>query len=278
MDVRQARPTDAPLVLTLAIDRDAHLVRGTEGPDRAPLLRTLWRALLPLGSGLWIARDGGASALLEVRPRPYVIGWDITRLAVRRNRAREESGERSEVLGAVIAAAAEQAQRRGVPRLFVRCTDEALQALQRYDFRPIAHEYVLLGGSSSLEWSTPRRHSQEIVVERDGAIVGWIGWRTRPVGGLLPLGMVFHPDHDGAAELLAHAMGRLPAGARAIIRVREYQEEVVRVCLDAGFVVVAGETVAVKHGRLQFAEAPRRLHAARVPSFPVAPLQTGTGR
>jgi hypothetical protein len=139
MDVRQVRPTDAPLVLSLAIDESAHLVKGRDWPKANSLKRTLVRTTLPLAlpGRSWIARDGSSVALLEAQPRQYVIGWDITRLAVR--------GDALTVLPPVVDAVTSCLQSRGVPRLFARCREEARETLKALGFQPLACEFVLLG-------------------------------------------------------------------------------------------------------------------------------------
>jgi hypothetical protein len=260
-----------------------------------------------MSNRVWIAQEDAEVALLEARPRAYVIGWDITRLVAR--------GESGGALGAVVQTAVDHVLRRGVPRLFARCQDEGLDALQPLDFKPIAREYVLKGtgrppeaavplaagvryrlpqdawplhqletavtpplvrnleGSTSMDWTERPGKRTEIVVERDGQIVGWVGWSTKPRRGFYQLGMIVHNDHcDMGTVLLTHALGQIGLEAKAMIRIREYQEAPLRACLDAGFEIVSRETLTVKHGVLASAVEGRRLRSARIPTIPVAPL------
>jgi hypothetical protein len=313
MDVRQARPTDAPLVLALALDEASHLVRGTDWPEGGPTLRTVLNSLLPVAmpGRVWIAHAGTCVALAEAQPRRYVIGWDIARLASR--------GSDEEVLAAVVLAAANYVQRRGIPRLFARCEDRGLETLCRLGFRPITRELVLaapgprapqghappagsryrmpqdawplhqlanavtpalvrqLEGSTSLEWSDRPGKLVEIVVERAGQIVAWAGWQAKARQGSVPLGMVVHPSHaDLARDLLSHVLEQAHTGARFVARVREYQESTVQAFLDAGFQLVARETVTVKHGLLVPAPVKRKVRVPGIPTIPVSPIVVGT--
>lgn len=312
MDVRQARPTDAPLVLALALDEASHLVRGTEWPEADPTIRTILNSVLPMAvpGRVWIARAETCVAIVETQPRRYVIGWDISRLALR--------GQDEEALAAVVLAAADYVQRRGIPRLFARCDDRGLEALCPLDFRPIARECILSGpgphrprgtpppagsryrmpqdawplhqlansvtpalvrqleGSTSLEWSDRPGKLVEIVVERDGQIVAWVGWQPKLRRGSIPLGMVVHPNHtDLARDLLSHALDQVTAGGRFVARVREYQENAIQAFLDTGFQVIARETVTVKHGLLAPAPVKRKVRVPGIPTIPVSPIAVG---
>lgn len=309
MDVRQARPTDAPLVLALALDEASHLVRGSDWSETDPTIRTVLNSVLPMAipGRVWIARSEMCVALAEAQPRRYVIGWDISRLALR--------GQNEEALAAVVLAAADYVQRRGIPRLFARCDDRGLEALCPLDFRPIARELVLAGpgpreprgappptgsryrmpqdawplhqlatsvtpalvrqleGSTSLEWSDRPGKLVEIVVERDGQIVAWAGWQANPRRGTTPIGMVVHPNHpDLARDLLSHALDQATVGSQFAARVREYQEHAVQAFLDTGFQVITRETVTVKHGLLAPAPVKRKVRVPGIPTIPVAPI------
>lgn len=311
MDVRPGRPTDAPLVLALALDNASHLV-GSDWRGVDPILRTVLTSVCPIAmpGRLWIARASTTIALVEAQPRRYVIGWDISHLAVR--------GPDEEVLTAVVLAAADYVQRRGIPRLFARCDDRGLEALQPLNFRPIAREVLLfrsgshdsrghppphgsryrmpqdawplhqlantitpamvsqLEGSTSLEWSERPGKLVEIVVERDSQIVAWAGWQPRPCRGSISLGMVTHPQHaDLARDLLSHVLDQVPAANRVEARVREYQESAMQAFLDSGFQVLARETVTVKHGLLAPAPARRKVRVPSIPTIPVSPIAVG---
>jgi hypothetical protein len=314
MDVRQVRPTDAPLVLALALEHDAHLVRSTDqvGPDS--LLHTLVHSTVSLAfaSRAWIAREGTSVALLQACPRRYVIGWDISRLVVRGNQAA--------VLGPVLAIASSYIHGRGVPRLFARCGDTGAELLKAHGFHAIAREYVMVGpdeavggdtplpqdsryrmpqdawplhqlensitpvlvrqleGLSSSDWSYRVRDMSEIVVERDGRIAAWIGWSTKPRNGYLSLKLLVHPDHKGlGADLLYHVLHQSKPRAQFRTRVREYQVETLAAFEEAGFEITAKETVLVKHAAVESARVEERARprAVRVPGIPALPTHLG---
>ena len=125
MDVRPVRPTDAPLVIALALDEGSHLVRSYPWPAANPVARSILQTVLlvPLPGRAWIAHDGSDVALLEMQPRQYVIGWDVTRLVTR--------GNSEWVLPAVVQAGVGHLQSRGVPRLFARCSPDRGSAAAR---------------------------------------------------------------------------------------------------------------------------------------------------
>jgi hypothetical protein len=310
MDVRLARPTDAPLVLALSLDEHAHLVRSPDWPTARPVARTVARALVPFAAPgkTWIAQEGASCAVVEARPRRYVIGWDITRLAVR--------GDHDAVLGPAVEAVKQHVQARGVPRLFARCQDSVRSDLEHLGFRPLSREYVLAGSASvpvdealpgdsryrmpqdawplhqlesqitpplvrqlegltSMEWAQRSKGAREIVVEQDGRVVGWIGWTPNRIGRCHQLGLLVHPEHcELAPSLLAHVLGTAEPGTRFVARVRDYQPETTNVLVSAGFEVVAEEILMVQHGRVALAPAERaRLRVARVPGIPAMPFR-----
>lgn len=309
MDVRLARPTDAPLVLGLTLDDGAHLVKSPDWPAGRPITRALARSLLSLAypGRTWIARDGMSAALLEAKPRRYVIGWDITRLVVR--------GERSVVLPGVVEAAIHHLYSRGVPRLFARCQDEARPELEELGFRPLAREHVLVGrggargevdplpvdsryrmpqdawplhqlesevtpplvrqleGLTSLDWAQGARGLSEIVVESDGRVAGWIGWGASGIPGTQQLGILVHPAHTELAQpLLCHVLSQAPEDRGFLVRVRDYQPEALRALLDTGFTLVGEEILMVRHGRVALAPAERARLRVAVPSVGVVPF------
>lgn len=314
MDVRQVRPTDAPLVLALALDHAAHLVRSSDqiGPDS--LLHTVIDSTVSLafGSRAWIAREETSVALLQACPRRYVIGWDIARLVVR--------GDPEAVLGPVLATASSYIHSRGVPRLFARCDEAAADLLKAHGFHAIAREYLLIGpdeavqsdsplppdsryrmpqdawplhqlensitpalvrqleGLSSSDWSYRVRDMSEIVVERDGRIAAWIGWSTKPRNGHPSLKLLVHPDHKGlGAELLHHVLQQSKPQVQFRTRVREYQVETLAAFEEAGFEIMAEETVLVKHAAVELARVEERARprAVRVPGIPALPTHLG---
>lgn len=306
MDVRLARPTDAPIVLSLALDEGAHLVRNPSWPAKNPVPRTLARALMPVAPGgrAWISRAARSTGLLEIQPRPYVIGWDIGRLVAR--------GELDAVMGPLLGAAIGTLQSKGVPRLFARCGEPAGDALQKYGFQSLARERVLLGsagvdggpsdlpldsryripadawplhqletaitpplvrqieGLTSVEWSRSPRDMSEIVVERDGRIVAWCGWGRRDGPRLIRVALMTEREHaDAASDLVRHALKQVPPGHRVVAQVRDYQVEAIRAFLEAGFQTVAEEVLLVKHAGVELARAERRrLQVAPIPTVP----------
>lgn len=310
MDVRLARPTDAPLVLALTLDEHAHLVRSPDWPAGRPILRCIARATMPMVAPgrSWIAREGDSCALLEARPRRYVIGWDITRLAVR--------GDRSSVLAPVVDAVNQHLQNRGVPRLFARCREDARAELEDLGFQALSREYILVGASldldpqelpgdsryrmpqdawplhrleseitpplvrqleglTSLEWSQGARGVSEIVVEANGDVVGWIGWSRTGGSNTFMVGLMVHPEHCGLApSLLGHVLEQAGPEARFVSRVRDYQPEILNALLAANFDIVGEEILMVRHGRVALAPAERaRLRVARVPGIPAMPFR-----
>jgi hypothetical protein len=306
MDVRLARPTDAALVLSLTLDAGSHIVKGFGWPASNDTVRTLTRATLPLATRgrAWIARDGETIALLESEPRQYVIGWDITRLAVRGHRV-------DEAVGTVLGAAVCHLQNRGVPRLFARTSDDASAHLRPMGFHALAREYVLLSpthhesgsasppadsryrmpedswplhqlesdvtpplvrqleGLSSHDWSRPVRRMSEIVVERDGRMVGWISWGVRLGPNYRSMAMLLHPDHSELAPILIrHALKQGVRGCRYVVRVRDYHTHAVRAFIDAGFSIQTEEVLLVKHAGVEAAPSFKaRLSVSTVPSI-----------
>lgn len=313
MDVRMARPTDAPLALALSLDDSAHLVKSAGAAGGERLSHTLLRTVLPLAmpGRAWVARDGCNAGLLEARPRRYVIGWDISRLAVR--------GDATYLLAPLVGMATTHVQSRGVPRLFARSREEASSALAEVGFHPLAREYVLLGpdgarggdsslpvdsryrmpqdawpihqlesaltpplvrqleGLTSLEWSHKIRGMSEIVIEQDGRVVSWIGWGVRVSHNADQIGMLVHPEHaDVAPNLLHHVLQTAPPGRRFVARVRDYHSDVLAVFLDAGFRITAEEILMVKHARVEVAREKARLKVASVPTVPVLHHRLGS--
>lgn len=305
MDVRSARPTDAPLALGLALDDDAHLVTSYPWPARNQVPRTVIRAIVPIAlpGREWIAREGTSSGLLEAMPRRYVIGWDITRLVIR--------GDQTVILPPLVQTATDYLREKGVPRLFARCASAGCSdALKAAGFSPLAREYVLLGqagepaereplpvdsryrmpqdawplhqlesdvtpalvrqmeGLTSLDWSRRIREMSEIVVERDGRVVCWIGWGVKLGRDLFQIGLLIHPQYrDVAPPLLLHALRNVPARAQVLVRVRDYQHDVLNVFLDAGFEILGEETLMVKHARVEAVPVSRRrIQQAKVPA------------
>ncbi len=306
MDVRLARPTDAGLVLSLALDAGAHVVKGQGWPIHNSTARTLARASLPraMRGRTWIAQSEHTIALLEAEPRQYVIGWDIARLAAR-------GAQADAAIAATVDAAVNHLQARGVPRLFARTGADASALLRPLGFAALAREFVLVGeagsssnalpappdsryrmsqdgwplhqleaeitpplvrqleGLSSLEWSGPVRKMSEIVIERSGRVVGWIGWGTRLGPHYRSVGMLLHPDHVELAPLMVnHACKQTAAGQHLVARVRDYHMHLLRAFTDCGFEIVSEENLLVKHAGVEFAPVYKtRMSVSSVPGI-----------
>lgn len=305
MDVRQVRPTDVPLVLALALDESAQIVTGPAPYTRPPIHRTIAQAAVPMAlpGRTWIGADGAAAGLLEAQPRQYVIGWDVARLAVRGDSSRilgplvHAATVHLQNRGVPRLFARCPAAHRDVlsaldfmslAREYVllgpathRRQETPLHADSRYrmpqDAWPL-HQLesettpVLvrqLEGLTSSDWSHKSRDMSEIVIEQDGRIVAWIGWGAKARDGLVQLAMLVHPDHkDLAPNLLVHALDHAAPNTRFVTRVREYRVEVLKAFTEAGFQIIAEETVMVKHAGVEMAQVERgKLRLARVPSI-----------
>jgi hypothetical protein len=304
MDVRLARPTDAPLVLALALDDSSHLVKPADWAPASSTAHTLFRSSLPVAFAgrTWVTRGPRHIGLLEAQPRQYVIGWDVVRLAVR--------GDRPAALSALVGAAVAHLQSRSVPRLFARCEADVSAELREVAFQPLARECVLVGqslcgsehtpppvesryrmpqdawplhqleslvtpamvrqieGLTSLDWSRRTRGMSEIVVESDGRVVGWVGWDGRSNAAVSQIGLMVDPQHgDLGRELLQHVLSQLPPDRKCVARVREYQTEALAAFTDAGFTVAREEVLMVRHAQVEYARSAQRgMRVVRVPS------------
>ncbi|HZU12649.1 MAG TPA: hypothetical protein VFB58_07395 [Chloroflexota bacterium] len=314
MDIRLARPTDVPHIVALILDEHAHIVNSGAWSDSRPSVRSVSRALVPFASKgrLWIVRDGESTALLEAQPRRYVIGWDITRLAVR--------GDPERILSPAVGTALEHVQRHGVPRLFARCLERYRGLLERCGFRSLGKEYVLLGsgalsphpaglpedsryrmppdawplhqlesdttpaeirqleGLTSLDWAQGSRGMEEIVVERDGEIVAWVGWEPG-TGRRKRLGLLVRPDYrELGSDLLAYVLERTPPAVSFVARVRGYQQEVLSLFEESGFHVAAEEMLMLRHANVQPARSESaRMRIAHVPGIQAFPFHLASG-
>lgn len=309
MDVRLARPTDAAVVLALALDDRAHLVRDPESNGLRTSVGALARSVLPLAfkDRMWIASSGSDVAILEARPRQYVIGWDVVRLAAR--------GNCEAAVGAVLEEAMQHLHRRGIPRLFARCREEAQGDLMRLGFRPLGHEHVLIGkgggtdeaddlptgsryrmpqdawalhqlenavtpplirqleGPTSGQWAESPKGMSEIVVERDGAAIAWIGWGSRTAHGARRLGLLVHPDHrDLAPVLLRHVLSQTDSTSTFQARIRDYQSELLSAFEGAGFRLIGEEALMIRHGGVVPVQARPRMRVAPVPGIQAFPF------
>jgi hypothetical protein len=304
MDVRPVRPTDVPLALTLSLDDRAHLVRGPDSPARNSFVRTLARAAIPLclPGRAWLARDANSVALLEAVPRRYVIGWDVVRLVVHG----EHNAVLGPVVQAAVdhlrargvprlfarcsEAASEELRMVAFhplarelvllsPGGLVDADDAPLPNGSRYRMPQDAwalHQLESeitpplvrqLEGMTSVEWSHKLRAMSEIVVERDGRIVCWVGWGA-PLGhDLRRIGLLVHPaERQVAIQLLHHVISRSPEH-RFLARVREYDGEALNAFRDVGFVIADEEVVMVKHARVELARfAKPRIQAVQIPT------------
>jgi hypothetical protein len=126
-----------------------------------------------------------------------------------------------------------------------------------------------LEGMTSADWTRKVRGASEIVVERDGKVVAWIGYGAKLGGDLYQIGMLVHPDHRELGRgLLQYVLSQSSSPRNYVARVREYQGHVLRAFLESGFEIVAEELLMVKHARVEPARAAKpRLQIARVPSM-----------
>ena len=306
MDVRLARPTDAALVLSLTVDARSHIVKGFGWQEHTDTVRTLARASFPIATRgrTWIARGRNTVALLEAQPRQYVIGWDVTRLAVR-------GDDVDTAIESLVTAAVCHLQNHGVPRLFCRTNEDSAVTLRSLGFHALAREYVLLSpltrdhestspppdsryrmpqdswplhqlesgvtppmvrqleGLTSLDWSRPVRRMSEIVVEREGRVVAWISWGTRLGPNHRGLALLLHPDDkDLAPVLIRHALQQVPDGSRCVVRVRDYHAHMVRALTDLAFTIESEELLLVKHAGVEVVPASKpRMAVQTVPSI-----------
>jgi hypothetical protein len=309
MDVRLARPTDAAVVLALALDDRAHLVRDPESAGLRETLGALARSVLPLAfkDRMWIACDGGDVSFLEARPRRYVIGWDVVRLAAH--------GDREAIVGAVLDEAMQHLQRQGIPRLFARSPEAGHEELVALGFRPLRREHVLTGsvtqpvephalpdgsryrmpqdawalhqlessvtpplirqleGASAGQWAESARGMSEIVVERDDQVIGWIGWGSRGTRGVRRLDLLVRSDcRELAPVLLGHVLAQSPPGTTFQARVRDYQSELLSTFYAAGFRLVGEEVLMVRHGGVVPVRVRPRMRVAPAPGIQAFPF------
>jgi hypothetical protein len=136
-----------------------------------------------------------------------------------------------------------------------------------------------LEGLASIDWSRKDRDMSEIVVERDGRVVAWVGWGARVAPDLIQVGLLGHPGYkEVGPSLLQHVLAQGSAGSRYVARVRDYQVEALRTFLDAGFQDVVEEILMVKHARVELARvAKARLQVAHVPSMQPFHSRLGSG-
>jgi hypothetical protein len=122
-------------------------------------------------------------------------------------------------------------------------------------------------GLTSLDWSKRIPNMREIVVERDGRVVAWIGWGAKLSRGVSQIGLIVHPDFpDLASSLLQHALAANTGGTRFVARVRDYHSEILNAFLDAGFEMAAEEILMVRHARVVLAPISKaRISVAQVP-------------
>jgi hypothetical protein len=313
MDVRPVRPADAPLVLALALDDRSHIVRHSERPASSPIVRTLAHtfAPLPTSTRAWLARGPAGVGLVEAYPRRYVIGWDIGRLVIRGDRdeilapligavtsyvqgrgvprlfarCRREEGEflckygfvvlaREYVLTACVSHSSEDSRLPTDSRYRMPQDAWPLHQLESQTTPTLIRQ---LQGMTGSDWSHQGKDMSEIVVEREGRIVAWLG-TTKERNGQWRLQMLVHPDYrDVGPKLLHHALTLGPARGGFSTRVRDYQTDTLAAFTGAGFTIMAEETLLVKHGQVELArEAKRRVRLSRVPSMPAVPTRFST--
>jgi hypothetical protein len=133
-----------------------------------------------------------------------------------------------------------------------------------------------LQGLSSSDWTHAGKGMVEIVVERDGHVVAWIGFGAKPRSGYVPISLLVQPGCRAVGpDLLQHALSQAPHGAQILTRVRDYQVETLSMFEDEGFQIVAEETLLVKHAEVEMARAQnRKLRVSRVAAtWPPVPVK-----
>lgn len=136
-----------------------------------------------------------------------------------------------------------------------------LRQLENSQTPPLVSE---LEGLTSLSWSMPshrrwaRNEQCELVVEREGQLVGWVGWKFHRAGRreTARLGLLTGVDESDMASSLVqyalHLIGNENSHASVIIRLRDYQMASEMPFKDLGFEEACRESLHIKHGRLQF--------------------------
>jgi N-acetylglutamate synthase-like GNAT family acetyltransferase len=288
--------------------------------------------LVPGGERTWIAENEGPPPVgvvgfAQARPRRYVLGWELTRVRVRRDQ------EAQDVLAALIQEILQYLQDRGIPRLFARTPEDSYantlltgcgftQLLSETVFvrrpsparppvdTPVGMRYRMpqdawplrqlensqtpllisqLEGLTSSSWTMPkhrlsrREEPADLVIERNGEIVGWVGWSFVPAGHGMSehtrLAIMTDAQHtELAAPLLDYALyvvGSKHPASEIIVRLRDYQHSIRPALEDRGFVESARYVLHIKHGRLQVAAQPAgKLFelAPKAHAFAVEPL------
>jgi hypothetical protein len=135
-----------------------------------------------------------------------------------------------------------------------------------------------LEGLTSQDWSHRVRDMSEIVVEREGRVVGWVAWGRKAGPDRHQIGLLVHPAHrELAPDLLQHALHSNP-GRLFVARVRDYQQEVLTAFCEAGFRIQAEEVLLLRHARVEVAPLPKRILALpQVPAPTVHIVHGGSG-
>ena len=307
MKTRVARQTDLLKIRSLGGD----VVRILE-PSPLDDARGLVSAILmPGGEKVWITEDdSGLVGCAQARPRKYVLGWELVRLEIRRNR--DEESVTAELIQDVL----QHLQDQGIPRLFARTKESSLgeEILVACGFTVLLSETIFvrepnaarapastptglryrmpqdawplrqlesgqtpqlisqLEGLTSASWSMPRyavlrrEEHTDLIIERDGEIVGWAGWSfvgaTHGAREHARLSLMIDAEHcDLGSPLLDYALYAINAKrptAQIIVRLRDYQEPLRSALFDHDFAEAGRESLLIKHGRLETVAKPSR--------------------
>jgi hypothetical protein len=154
-------------------------------------------------------------------------------------------------------------------RYRMREDDWPVRQLERSQTPPLINQ---LEGLTSSSWSAARarvlhRNEQtDLIIERDGDIVGWAGWSFVGANQRLReharLSLLTDIDHsDLASPLLDYALYAINSkrpNAQVIVRLRDYQESLQSALFDHDFDEGGRESLLIKHGRLEAVSKPAR--------------------
>jgi hypothetical protein len=150
----------------------------------------------------------------------------------------------------------------------------ALHQLENAVTPPLVRQ---LEGPTSGQWANSPKGMSEIVVERDGAAIAWVGWGSRAAPGARRLGLLVHPDHrDLAPVLLRHVLSQSDAATTFQARIRDYQSELLSAFVESGFRIAGDAVLMIRHGGVVPVRVRPRMRVAPAPgvqAFPfVAPI------
>ena len=117
MKTRVSRHLDVLALRRLVADGRVIIVPSAIDGGRGVLASTL----VPAGEKSWVAEDrSGLLGFVHVRPRRYVLGWELVHAQVRNDR------EACQVMAVLVQEVLQYLQGRGIPRLFARTTEGSI--------------------------------------------------------------------------------------------------------------------------------------------------------